>query len=69
MSVLRPSLDSLFRPIRPENEPLVIALHAGHSEYTIRVRFFSMVKTLSRDSLIHLVACVELDLSRTPPPA
>jgi acetyltransferase len=42
------------RPIRPEDEPLLIELHAGHSERTIRMRFFSMVKTLSRDSLIRL---------------
>jgi acetyltransferase len=42
------------RPIRPEDEPLIIAFHAGHSEHTIRMRFFSMVKVLSRDSLIRL---------------
>jgi acetyltransferase len=42
------------RAIRPEDEPLIIAFHAGHSEHTIRMRFFSMVKTLSRDSLIRL---------------
>ncbi|MCI0457236.1 MAG: bifunctional acetate--CoA ligase family protein/GNAT family N-acetyltransferase [Gemmataceae bacterium] len=44
----------LVRPIMPEDEPLIVALHAGHSEHTIRMRFFSMVKTLSRDSLIRL---------------
>jgi acetyltransferase len=43
-----------IRVIRPEDEPLIIALHAGHSEHTIRMRFFSLVKTLSRDSLIRL---------------
>jgi acetyltransferase len=43
-----------IRVIRPEDEPLIIAFHAGHSERTIRMRFFSMVKTLSRDSLIRL---------------
>ncbi len=42
------------RAIRPEDEPLIVDLHAGHSEHTIRMRFFSMVKTLSRDSLIRL---------------
>jgi len=46
--------EALIRAIRPEDEPLIIALHAGHSERTIRMRFFSMVKTLSRDSLIRL---------------
>jgi acetyltransferase len=44
----------IIRAIRPEDEPLLIELHAGHSEHTIRMRFFSMVKTLSRDSLIRL---------------
>src|SRR5205823_5447749 len=34
--------------------PLIIDLHARHSEHTIRMRFFSLVKTLSRDSLIRL---------------
>jgi acetyltransferase len=42
------------RAIRPEDEPLIIALHGRHSERTIRMRFFSLVKTLSRDSLIRL---------------
>jgi acetyltransferase len=44
----------LIRAIRPEDEALVIEFHAGHSERTIRMRFFSMVKTLSRESLIRL---------------
>jgi acetyltransferase len=43
-----------IRPIRPEDEPLIVKLHKGHSEHTIRMRFFSLVKTLSRDSLIRL---------------
>ena len=42
------------RPIRPEDEALIIDLHARHSEHTIRMRFFSLVKTLTRDSLIRL---------------
>jgi acetyltransferase len=42
------------RPIRPEDEPLIVKLHKGHSEHTIRMRFFSLVKTLSRESLIRL---------------
>jgi len=39
------------RAIRPEDEPLIIALHAGHSEHTIRMRFFSLVKTLLASDL------------------
>jgi acetyl coenzyme A synthetase (ADP forming)-like protein len=46
--------EAMVRPIRPEDEPLIIAMHAAHSENTIRMRFFSMVKTLSRESLIRL---------------
>jgi acetyltransferase len=41
-----------IRAIRPEDEPLIVELHGSHSERTIRMRFFSLVKTLARDSLI-----------------
>jgi acetyltransferase len=51
---LRNGGEVIVRPIRPEDEPLIIALHASHSEHTIRMRFFSLVKTLTRDSLIRL---------------
>jgi acetyltransferase len=51
---LRDGRETIVRPIRPEDEPLILALHAGLSEHTIRMRFFSMVKTLSRESLIRL---------------
>jgi acetyltransferase len=44
----------LVRAIRPEDERLIIEFHAGHSPHTIRMRFFSMVKSLSRESLIRL---------------
>jgi acetyltransferase len=46
--------EAVVRAIRPEDEPLIIELHASHSPHTIRMRYFSMVKTLSRDSLIRL---------------
>jgi acetyltransferase len=42
------------RVIRPEDEPLIVGLHARHSEHTIRMRFFGLVKTLSHDSLRRL---------------
>src|SRR5205823_6141080 len=51
---LRDGTQVTVRPIRPEDEPLIIDLHGRHSEHTIRMRFFSLVKTLSRDSLIRL---------------
>jgi acetyltransferase len=46
--------DATIRPIRPEDEVLIERLHSTLSEQSIRMRFFSMVKTLSRDSLIRL---------------
>jgi acetyltransferase len=51
---LRDGREVTVRAICPEDEPLIIALHAAHSERTIRMRFFGLVKTLSRDSLIRL---------------
>jgi acetyltransferase len=51
---LRDGREATIRPIRPEDEPLILALHASHSEHTLRMRFFGLVKTLSRDSLIRL---------------
>jgi acetyltransferase len=51
---LRDGTEVVVRAISPEDEPLIVQLHAGHSEHTIRMRFFSLVKTLSRDSLIRL---------------
>lgn len=42
------------RAIRPEDEPLIVELHASLSEHTIRMRFFSMVKRLTHESLIRL---------------
>jgi acetyltransferase len=51
---LHDGTEVLIRPIRPEDEPLIVKLHEGHSERTIRMRFFGLVKTLSRDSLIRL---------------
>jgi acetyltransferase len=46
--------DIIVRAIRPEDEPLIEEHHRSLSEQSIRMRFFSMVKTLSRDSLIRL---------------
>jgi len=51
---LRDGREVMIRPIRPEDEPLILALHASHSEHTLRMRFFGLVKTLSRDNLIRL---------------
>ena len=46
--------DIVVRAIRPEDETLIEDHHRSLSEQSIRMRFFSMVKSLSRDSLIRL---------------
>ncbi len=51
---LRDGTEVVVRAIRPEDEPLLVEMHAHHSDHTIRMRYFSMVRTLSRDSLIRL---------------
>jgi acetyltransferase len=51
---LKDGTEVTVRPILPEDAPLIIAMHARHSEHTIRMRFFGMVKTLSHDSLVRL---------------
>ena len=43
-----------IRVIRPEDEPLAIELFARFSELTIRMRYFSLLKRLTHDSLIRL---------------
>lgn len=51
---LNDGAEVVVRAIRPEDEPLIIAMHATFSDRTIRMRFFSMVKRLSHESLIRL---------------
>jgi len=58
---LKDATPIIVRAIRPEDEPLITRLHSTLSEQSIRFRFFSMVKTLSRESLIRLC---HLDYSR-----
>jgi acetyltransferase len=42
------------RVIRPEDEPLIVEHHALLSEQSIRLRYFGLVKHLTRDRLIRL---------------
>jgi acetyltransferase len=51
---LKDGTEVAVRAIRPEDEALLVAFHDSHSPNTIRMRFFSMVKHLSRDSIIRL---------------
>ncbi len=43
-----------IRALRPEDEPLIVKMFESFSEYTIRMRFFRMIKQLSRQTLIRL---------------
>jgi acetyltransferase len=51
---LADGMEVLVRAIRPEDEPLIVELFESFSAHTIRMRFFSMVKRLTHDSLIRL---------------
>ncbi len=44
----------VIRAVRPEDEPLIVELHSTFSEHTIRMRFFSLVKRLTHESLVRL---------------
>jgi acetyltransferase len=44
----------VIRPIRAEDEALIQQLFSTFSEHTIRMRFFSMLKRLTHESLIRL---------------
>jgi len=58
---LRDGSQVTIRAIRPEDEPLIVELHARHSDRTLWMRFFSLVRTLSRESLIRFC---QLDYDR-----
>lgn len=44
----------LVRAIRPEDESLIVEFHASHTDEMLRMRYFGIVRTLSRDRLIRL---------------
>jgi acetyltransferase len=51
---LRDGTEVVVRPIRAEDEALIVQLFSTFSEHTIHMRFFSMIKRLSHESLIRL---------------
>jgi acetyltransferase len=51
---LRDGTKVVVRPIRAEDETLIQDLFATFSAHTIRMRFFSMIKRLTHESLIRL---------------
>jgi acetyltransferase len=51
---LRDGTEIVVRPVRAEDESLIVQLFSTFSEHTIRMRFFSMIKRLTHESLIRL---------------
>jgi acetyltransferase len=54
----------LIRPIRPEDEPLVIRLHQGLSERTVYLRYFQPLKLSQRTSHERLTRICFIDYDR-----
>ncbi|MBI4458455.1 MAG: GNAT family N-acetyltransferase [Acidobacteria bacterium] len=50
--VLKDGLEVHLRPIRPEDEPLMVELFTTFSQETIHMRFFGMIRQLSHEQLI-----------------
>lgn len=51
---LRNGTEVLVRPVRPEDESLMVEMHHAFSENTIRTGFHAMVRSLSRENLMRL---------------
>lgn len=54
----------LFRPIRPEDEPLMIKFHESLSERTVQLRYFTPIKLSERISHDRLMRSVFVDYAR-----
>jgi acetyltransferase len=54
----------MIRPIRPEDEPLVIQLHQGLSERTVYLRYFQPLKLSQRTSHERLTRICFIDYDR-----
>ena len=50
-SVMRDGCEVLLRPVKPEDEPLVIELFRSFSAETMRLRFFQILKEISHQSI------------------
>jgi acetyltransferase len=56
--------DVIIRPIRPEDEPLIIQLHEGLSERTVYLRYFQPLKLSQRTSHERLTRICFIDYDR-----
>jgi len=50
--VIRDGKGVLLRPIKPEDEPLIVDLFRTFSEETMRFRFFQIIKEISHETLV-----------------
>jgi acetyltransferase len=48
---LKDEKDAVLRPVRPEDEPLLVELFKAFSEQTMRFRFFRVIKETSHETL------------------
>ena len=61
---LKDGSEAILRPIRPEDEPLMVAFHQSLSESSVRQRFFHMEKLDTRVSHDRLVRKCFIDYDR-----
>src|SRR5213076_1180196 len=54
----------LIRPIRPEDEPLMVKLHQGLSERSVRLRYFAPLKLPQRVAHERLTRVCFIDYDR-----
>ncbi len=57
-------MDFWLRPIRPEDEPLIVKFHEGLSERTVKLRYFTPMKLRQRISHERLTRIVFIDYDR-----
>ncbi|MCA9915237.1 MAG: GNAT family N-acetyltransferase, partial [Anaerolineae bacterium] len=57
-------MDFWLRPIRPEDEPLIVKFHEGLSERTVKLRYFTPMKLRQRISHERLTRVVFIDYDR-----
>jgi acetyltransferase len=54
----------IIRPIRPEDEPMIVEFHAGLSDHTVYMRYFSALKLSQRTTHERLTRVCSIDYDR-----
>ena len=62
--VMKDGIEVMFRPIRPEDEPLLIKLHQALSERTVYLRYFQPLKLSQRTAHERLTRICFIDYDR-----